>query len=58
MKSIYNSPKKLILTGIVFMVIGFSLAFFTELQDFACGLIFGSGLAYVGLGTQKLYNNA
>ena len=56
-KTFYDNPKKLIIWGLVFAVLGIALPFiWTNTPDFTGGMLFGGGMAYFGLGMHKQYN--
>jgi len=53
----YDSPKKLIIWGLIFAVLGIVLPFvWQKMPDFTGGMLFGAGMSYFGLGMHKHYN--
>lgn len=56
-KTFYSNPKKLIIWGLVFAMLGIVLPFiWAKMPDFTGGMLFGAGLAYFGFGMHKHYN--
>ncbi|HLT53636.1 MAG TPA: hypothetical protein VKZ97_07085 [Flavobacteriaceae bacterium] len=56
--SFYDNPKKLIACGIISILVGILVPLiWSDFINYAFGMIFGSGIAYLGMGMHKKYSN-